>query len=119
MKKRLYFIFILSVLSFSFLNAKEVQYLIDKDIPILKGSKIKVTNYDNYFKVYEIVSVNHPSEGFSYTKLHFLKDAAKNFNHKIFKEFPQKLVGQELVLKNNLVTLAAPNEVPEEDFSSQ
>jgi hypothetical protein len=113
MKYILLQIFVIFNLFFSFVSAKEVKYLIDHDLPLLKGSKIKVTNYDNFFKVYEVVSVKYPNEGASYTKLPYIKAAVKNFKYEIYKEFPQKLVGEEISLTKDLVTLKAPDEVPE------
>lgn len=92
----------------------EKTYLKDLDLPLLKGSKIRVLNYNSQYKVYQVISVKHPAEGFSYTTLKFLGSSTKGLNIKSLKENPLNLIDQDLTLVKDLPTLHVPH-----DFEGQ
>jgi hypothetical protein len=102
----------ITVLMFSLLfvqSAFSTNYFYDKDLPIPKGSKIKLIKFekvaDGIFKGYV---VGFDGEGPFYTRAEHLAKSIKSLSFRVAHKKSKNLVGKTFKLSSELVTVVPP-----------
>lgn len=90
-------------------SAFATNYFYDKDLPVSKNIKIKITKYEPVAGgVFTGYSVDFDGEGSFYTKAEHLSKSVKKLTYRQAHKNPKSLVGKTFLLSQKLDTVIPP-----------